>query len=387
MVTGSVQEKNGKFYVVLNYKDEYGKRKQKWINTGYDIRGNKKKAKEFLEEKLAEWNKNDVRYCDLTVADYFQNWLKEIEFDVKPNTYRNYKGNMTNHIIPYFKAKKILLQELKPYHLEEYYRLKLQPNSKLNSAEALSRTTIKHHHQNISVALQHAVRKGMILYNPASSAKTPKAETFRSEFLNPEQLQDLLLLFKGSVVELPVTLCAIYGFRRSEVLGLTWQHSIDFVNRTITISQTLQQHAGDKTNYLDTTKTESSYRTLPMTDDVYTMLKKHKELQEKKKALLGNYYVDEDFVCTWDNGTVITPNYLTRTFHTVISKSTLPKIRLHDLRHSVASNLLNKGFSVVQVAEWLGHSSSSTTLKFYAHNDKSSKLIIANSLKNMIAVS
>lgn len=124
-----------------------------------------------------------------------------------------------------------------------------------------------------------------------------------------------------------------------------------------------------------------------MTDDIYAMLKKHKELQEKKKALLGNYYVDEDFVCTWDNGTVITPNYLTRTFHTVIIKSSLPKIRLHDLRHSVASNLLNKGFSIVQVAEWLGHSSSSTTLKFYAHNDKSSKLIIANSLKNMIAVS
>lgn len=185
---------------------------------------------------------------------------------------------------------------------------------------------------------------------------------------------------------MPVTLCAIYGFRRSEVLGLTWQHSIDFVNRTITISQTLQQHAGDKTNYLDTTKTESSYRTLPMTNDVYTILKKHKELQEKKKELLGNYYVDEDFVCTWNNGTVITPNYLTRTFHTVIKKSSLPKIRLHDLRHSVARNLLNKGFSVVQVAEWLGHSSSSTTLKFYAHNDKTSKNQIANSLNNMIAV-
>ena len=145
-------------------------------------------------------------------------------------------------------------------------------------------------------------------------------------------------------------------------------------------------HTGDNTNYLNTPKTESSYRTLPMTDDVYTMLKKHKELQDKKKALLGNYYVDENFVCTWDNGTVITPNYLTRTFHTVISKSTLPKIRLHDLRHSVASNLLNKGFSVVQVAEWLGHSSSSTTLKFYAHNHKTSKNQIANALNNMIAV-
>lgn len=386
MATGSLYERNGTYHAIISYYDEYGKRKQKWFNTELPIRGNKKAAQKFLEDLLTEWDKKNVKYCDLTVAQYFENWLEEIQLEIKPNTYRSYCGNMRNHIIPYFKAKKLLIQELKPYHLEEYYKFKLQPHSKLNSAEALSHTTIKHHHQNISKALSDAVRKDIIQYNPASYTRTPKVETFRGEFLNPEQLQDLLLLFKGSVVELPVTLCAIYGFRRSEVLGLTWQHSIDFVNRTITISQTLQQHAGDKTNYLDTTKTESSYRTLPMTDDVYTMIKKHKELQEKKKALLGNYYVDEDFVCTWDNGTVITPNYLTRTFHTVISKSSLPKIRLHDLRHSVASNLLNKGFSVVQVAEWLGHSSSSTTLKFYAHNDKTSKNQIANALNNMIAV-
>lgn len=385
MVTGSIQEKNGKYYAVISYKDDYGKRKQKWINTGYTLRGNKKKAERFLEEQLSEWNRKDIRYSDLTVAQYFENWLEEIELDVKPNTYRGYCGNMKNHIIPYFKAKNILLQDLKPYHLEEYYRYKLKPNSKLNGNEALAKTTIKHHHQNISKALADAVRKGMIYYNPASSARTPKAETFKSEFLNPEQIQDLLALFKGSVIELPVTLCAIYGFRRSEVLGLTW-NSIDFVNRTITISQTLQQHKGDKKNYLDSPKTESSYRTLPMTDDVYKMLNMHKDFQNKKKALLGNYYVDNNFVCTWDNGSVITPNYLTRSFHTVISKSTLPNIRLHDLRHSVASNLLNKGFSVVQVADWLGHSSSTTTLQFYAHNDKSSKISIANSLNNMLAV-
>ena len=95
---------------------------------------------------------------------------------------------------------------------------------------------------------------------------------------------------------------------------------------------------------------------------------------------MGNYYIDSDYVCTWANGTVITPNYLTRVFHSVISHSTLPKIRLHDLRHSVASNLLNAGFSVVQVQEWLGHSSAATTLNFYAHVDKSSKMQIAKAL-------
>lgn len=383
MVTGSVQAKNGKYYAVLNYKDDFGKRKQKWIGTGYAIRGNKKKAERFLEEQLAAWNEKNIQYCDLTVDKYFENWLEEIKYEVKPNTYRGYCGNMKNHIIPYFKAKKLLIQELKPYHLEEYYKHKLNPNSKLNNQEALSHTTIKHHHQNISKALADAVRKGIINYNPAASARTPKAESFKGNFLNPMQLKELLILFKGSAIELPVILSAVYGFRRSEVLGLKWSH-IDFVNRTITICETLQQGTGG--NYTDTPKTESSYRTLPMTDDVYKLLENHRNIQSQKRKLLGNYYNVNDYVCTFDNGQVISPNYLSRTFHSTISKSSLPLIRFHDLRHSVASNLLNKGFSVVQVAEWLGHSSSSTTLKFYAHNDKTFKLSIANSLNNMIAI-
>ena len=259
----------------------------------------------------------------------------------------------------------------------------MQPNSKIKSGEALSPTTIKHHHQNISKALSDALRRGIIYVNPATAAQTPKAEKFKAEFLNPKQLDALLTLFKGNVVELPITLCAIYGFRRSEVLGLKW-HNVDFEKKTITIAETLQQNTGG--NYTDTPKTDSSYRTLPMTDSTDTLLKAHKALQEKKKELMGSYYIESNYVCTWDNGAVISPNYLTKTFHSVIGKSALPQIRLHDLRHSVASNLLDKGFSVVQVQEWLGHGSAVTTLNFYAHADKTSKTNIANALESMLTI-
>ena len=381
MVTGSVQIKDGKYYAVLNLKNENGKRKQKWISTGLLIRGNKKKAEKFLSEKIAEYDKKNVKYSDLTVAEYFENWLSEIKSEVKPNTYRNYHANMVNHIIPYFKNKGILLQDLKPQHLEDYYNSKLQSNSKLNSAEALSRTTIKHHHQNISKALSDAVRKEVMYYNPATSARTPKAEKFKAEFLNQSQVNEMLVLFKDSVIYIPILLASVYGLRRSEVLGLQWKN-IDFVNKSIHIVQTLQQNTGG--SYLDTTKTESSNRTLPMTNDIYNVLDKHKAEQESRQNLMGNYYIASDFVCTWNNGKVISPNYLTKTFHSIISKSSLPDIRFHDLRHSAASNLLEMGFSVVQVADWLGHSSSTTTLNFYAHVDKKSKLNIANALEKVI---
>lgn len=377
-ITGSIQIKNGKWWVVINLYDENGKRKPKWINTTLPERGNKRAAEKLLSDYLADYNKMNIPYSKLTVADYFSQWLNDIESEVKTNTYRSYFGNMTNHIIPYFKRNKIQLQELTPFDLEKYYKSKLQPNSKINSGEALSATTIKHHHQNISKALTDAVRKGLIMANPAATAKTPKAEKFKGEFLNQRQINEMLVLFKGTVIELPVLLCSVYGFRRSEVLGLKW-NSIDFDNKSITITETLHQSVGG--NYTDTPKTESSYRTLPMTDNVYDALTTAKNLQDERKQLMGNYYVQSDYVCTWQNGNVISPNYLTRTFKCIISKSTLPQIRLHDLRHSAASNLLDMGFSVVQVADWLGHSTSSTTLNFYAHAEKHSKMDIARALQ------
>lgn len=376
-ITGSIQIKNGKWWIVVNLYDENGKRKPKWIDTQLSERGNKRNAEKMLSDYLAEFNKMNIPYSKLTVADYFMQWLRDIQTEVKQNTYRSYYGNMTNHIIPYFQQNKIQLQELTPFDLEDYYKSKLQPNSKMKSESALSATTIKHHHQNISKALTDAVRKGLILANPAASARTPKAEKFKGEFLNRKQVNELLLLFKGNVVELPVLLCSVYGLRRSEVLGLKW-HNVDFESKSITIAETLQQ--GTHGDYTDTPKTDSSYRTLPMTNEVYNALKTAKNLQNERQKLMGNYYVQSDYVCTWQDGNVISPNYLTRTFKSVISKSNLPQIRLHDLRHSAASNLLDMGFSVVQVADWLGHSSSATTLNFYAHAEKRSKMDIAKAL-------
>ena len=388
-VTGSLQVRYGTYYAVLNLKDENGKRKQKWISTGLPIKGNKRRAEKILRDKIQEWDNKIVDYySSISVAEYFEKWLVKIKSEVRPNTYRNYKGNMENHIIPYFKKKGILLQDLKPYHLSEFYRAEHNSNSRLNGGKALSSTTIRHHHQNISKALSDAVERGLISVNPATAAKKPKDDRFNGEFLNAQQLDKLLEFAKGSVVELPILLCAIYGLRRSEVLGLKWSH-VDFVNGTIWICETLQQSTKEMnegltechgSNYVSPTKTLSSNRTLPMTKKAREALEHQRKKQAKNRALLGNEYIESGYVCTFDNGKEISPNYLTRNFHKIIAESDLPKIRLHDLRHSVASNLLNKGFTVVQVAEWLGHSSSSTTLKFYAHIDKSSKMAIANAL-------
>lgn len=251
-----------------------------------------------------------------------------------------------------------------------------------NEHSELSGRTLKHHHQNISKALNDAVSEGYISVNPASNAKTVKEEQFNAEFLNESQIQELLSLLAESPIRIAVELCSIYGFRRSEVLGLKW-HNVDFENESIRICETLQQSTKaitGSTNYTDGTKNRSSNGTMPMTKRAKTLLQEQRKRQLQNQQLLGDGYIVNDYVCTFDNGKEITPNYLSRTFHKVIVNSDLPQIRLHDLRHSAASNLLAQGFSVVQVADWLRHSNPATTLKFYAHVDKSSKMAIAKAL-------
>ena len=234
MITGNLQKKHGKYYAVLNLKDESGKRYQKWISTDISTSGKKREAEAILNELIRKWSGIKVRRGTMDTADYFEEWLETADTDIRKNTYRGYCGTMRNHIIPYFRQHKIALQDLTTLDLEDYYYSKLRPESNLITGTALSPTTIHHHHQNISRALSDAVRQGLIQSNPATAARLPKKEKFKPEFCNEEQIEQLLTLFENNPVELPVKLCAIYGFRRSEVLGLKW-NNVDFKNKSITI--------------------------------------------------------------------------------------------------------------------------------------------------------
>ena len=379
-MTGSLQVKKNQFYMVLSFQDETGKWKHKWIKTGLEVRGNKTRAKEMLRHTLEEYDKKNINYADITAWEYFQRWLEEKENSVTKSTYRSYKGNMENHIIPYFKELGIKLQQLKAYHLEDYYTFKL--NTPGEDGKKLSPQTVRHHHQNLSKALNDAVRREIIPFNPAHNAKAPKVPKFRGAYLNPKQLKIMLSLFKDSPVEHPIQMITTYGLRRSECLGLCWQY-VDFENEQFTIARTVIQHPGQ--DYVrDTTKNDSSYRTLPMTGEIKAMLRAIQEDQQENRELFGNCYHESDFVFTQKDGTPISPNYLTRVFHKTMESSDLPTIRLHDLRHSTATNLLANSFSVVEVQHWLGHSQPSTTLNFYSHVDSQSKRHISDALEKLI---
>ncbi len=385
-ITASLQIKNNIYQVVLNYKDINGKRKQKWVSTGLSEKGNNKRlANQKMQEILADFketmncttSKNNKKLFTL----YLKEWLLDIKNTIEENTYDSYKV-IVNKTCDYFKDKNILLNELKPADIQKFYTY-------LYSKE-LTGNTVLHYHNLIRKALQTALRLDLILSNPADRVERPKKEQFIGSFYSQTELNTLFSLIKDDPLKIVIYLASFYGLRRSEVLGLKWD-AFDFENKTITIKHKAIQ--GKKDNKIvvilkDKTKNQSSYRTLPLVDEIIVLLKEHQKQIDENKKLCGNSYNKKylDYVCVDSVGKIFRPEYVTDHFTLIMNKNKdiLRKIRFHDLRHSCASLLLAKGIPMKEIQDWLGHSTYSTTANIYAHLEKDTKNKSANVLSNTL---
>ena len=146
-MTGSLQIKNGKYYAVLNYKDNNGKRKQKWLCTELDVKGNKRKAEQFLHNAIIEYEGMSEIKTDILFCDYIMKWLGDMKNHIEITTFEGYSNNIKNHIYPYFYKNKIKLTELTAKDISEYYNYKMK---------SLSANSVKRHHANIRKCLQKA---------------------------------------------------------------------------------------------------------------------------------------------------------------------------------------------------------------------------------------
>ena len=115
-MTGSVQRKNNRYHMVISYKDNFGEQKQKWISTGLTIKGNKKAADAMLDKWLKEHAGCDMNAIDQLLSDYLENWMDKAKHHLQPSTVRGYRGMLKNHILPYFKSKKLKLADVHVRH-------------------------------------------------------------------------------------------------------------------------------------------------------------------------------------------------------------------------------------------------------------------------------
>lgn len=165
----------------------------------------------------------------------------------------------------------------------------------------------------------------------------PKIMPFEGKPFTADELQKLLGETKDDRMGLVILVTAMYGLRRSEVLGLRWR-AIDFENNLLTINHTLTKVNVKDTTELhasDSTKNKSSRRTLPLSESVKVRLLALKAQQEENRKLCGNAYNKDwlDYVFVNEIGDIIRPSYIESVFPRILKKCGLERRRFHDLRH------------------------------------------------------
>ncbi|WP_281712861.1 site-specific integrase [Anaerotignum lactatifermentans] len=383
MVTGSIYERKGIYYAIVSYYVD-GRRKQKSVSTGLSVKGNKRRALEFLENlKRTYETKESMENMDgsrLLMTDYMDEWLKIVKPLVERATYKSYDNMVSARIRPHFEKLNLLLTEVEPKHIKMLYDEILEQGYTTN--------TVIHYHAVLHQALAYAVKNDYILSNPADRVKRPKKNKHISSFYTKEEILTLLDIAKDDPIYIPIVLSAYYGFRRSETLGMRWS-AIDFENKTITVNHKVTEltENGKTIVYAeDKLKTKSSYRTLPLIPVVEEKLLEHKAKLERNQKLFGNSYCKEymDYVCVDEMGKLFRPNFVSDHFGWLLKKYGLKKLTFKELRHSCASMLVAEGIPMKSIQEWLGHSNFSTTADIYSHIDYHAKQQSAAAIGNAL---
>lgn len=312
----------------------------------------------------------------MTVAEYLAEWLDLQELNLQKSTFESMTVYVHKHLIPYFATSNIDLAELKAKHIKAYAEYKLT-NGRLDSKQGgLSLVTVRKHISILKQALNEAVLYEYIPNNPANFVKLPKQKTKLTErvvFMTSEEGQRVINLFKGHRLYQLVVLALYYGLRKSELLGLRWS-AIDFRKNTLTINHTVVKCSTIECK--DSTKTENSRRTFHLFPEIKAMLL----LMRKNRSVTSEY------VFCRSDGSPLRPDSTIKGFQRVLVKNGFPKMRLHDLRHSTASILFDKGMSLEDVKNWLGHSDIETTSNIYLHYSKNRKVLTTETLEGTFAI-
>lgn len=353
MAYGSITQRGDKYRVCFDYGiDREGNRVRKYRT--FDTKRDATRA--FNEHKVKMDKGTQIMPSEYTFAQWLDYWYKDIILpQIEETTAYGYRGMIENYLKP--QLGEIRLQKLTARDIQQYYTW-------LMDEKKLSPNTVIKHHNLLTNTLNAAERQEYITKNPMRAVSPPKKRQREAKFYTPEQLGILLDKAVGTRLELPVFICAYLGLRRGELCGLRWS-DVDLEHKTITIENTRTQ-AGKK-EIEKGTKTASSTRTLYLPDTLCDMLKAAKEHQQACRAEYKNAYDDNDYVVVMEDGRPFRPNYLSELFGKFLADNDLPKIVLHELRHTFASLSNQAGIPAYNIGKALGHSTPATTQKIYTH--------------------
>jgi integrase len=230
----------------------------------------------------------------------------------------------------------------------------------------LSPKSVHNLHLMLRKALEDATEDGLIPTNPARRAH--KLPTRRPEMKTwtEGQLASFLAFVRQDRLYALWRLAATTGMRRGEVLGATWP-ALDLDARRLHVTQALCKGPRDEAPRFGAPKTDASRRAVPLDPETARILREHRRRQLEARMSTGPAYQDLQLVFCREDGRPLEPDSVSGRFRRLVSRSSLPSIRLHDLRHTFATLSLKAGIATEVVSRILGHKNPGITQFFYQH--------------------
>jgi site-specific recombinase XerD len=299
------------------------------------------------------------------VREYLtKEWLPAVKATIRPTTYRSYEQHVMCHIAPHIGSVK--LQTLSGSQINALYAT-LAETGKADGKSGLSPRTIHHVHTCLHKACKDAVRWGRLPKNPVEAADPPRGKgegAAEMKTWTAKQLKAFLESTGGERLRSLYHLLAMTGMRRGEGVGLRWD-DVDLEAGRLSVRRALIPY-GDGV-IVSEPKTAKGRRSIALDPGTIEALKAQAQRQLADQEEWDGVWVDSGYVFTKENGEPYHPQSVSRSFQGALEAAKLPRIRLHDLRHTHATLALQAGVHAKVISERLGHASIAITLDTYSH--------------------
>jgi integrase len=358
IVQGYVVAKGSRFYAVIydGIDPLTGRERRQWHPAGTD-----RDDADRLARRLGVQASARLRHCGLSLARYLrEEWLPAKRLSLRPSTWDGYSNKLELHVIP--RLGSIPLRRLRVEHIQALYS-DLLAEGRADGMGGLDPKSVLEVHVIVRKALADATRRGLVVRNVADTAEAPKRRRPKRQVRSwtAEQLRVFLDAARHHRLFPAFWLAATTGMRRSEVLALRWE-DLDFdaarlsVHRAlVSVRYELHESHG---------KTSSARRCIDLDDDTLAILTAwRKELAHE----LARPLRPDDYLFPTQSGSAIHPDSFSGAFGRLVASADVPRVRLHDLRHTHATLLLKAGVPIKVVSERLGHATPGFTMATYQH--------------------